>query len=145
MANDSIERSTGQPSNLHKAWLYFERSARLQCPVCGLQPLFKPVGQISSITDWFETLPGCPHCNYKYDREPGYFMLALWSLDYGTAALVGIAIMLVLVNFFALSTWQLLLFTLLPTFLFALLFVRHSKAFYLAIDHYFFHNDRDRA
>ena len=68
-------------------------------------------------------------------------MLAIWSLDYGAAAILGIVILLTLYNFFQLSTWQVLLLTLIPTFTFAVLFVRHAKAFYLAIDHYFFHDD----
>ena len=99
------------------------------------------MSQVKSVNDWFDTLPGCPRCNYAYDREPGYFMLALWSLDYGLAALFGIALLLIFYNYFDFSTAQMLLAVVLPTFIFALLIVRHSKAFYLAIDHYFFHND----
>ena len=71
-------------------------------------------------------------------------MLALWTFDYGAAAIFGIALFLVLFNCFEFSTLQLVLFTLLPTMLFALLFVRHAKAFYLAIDHYFFHDDTSK-
>lgn len=128
-------------SSSKKAWYYFYRSLRLRCPVCGVSPLFKPVAQIRSVTDWFETLSGCPRCDYVYDQEPGYFMLALWSFDYGAAALFGIGLFLLLFNYFELSTFQLVLLTLIPTCLFAMLIVRHAKAFYLAIDHYFFHND----
>lgn len=131
----------GQPSALKKAWQYFYRSALLTCPVCGQSPLYCPISKIRSVSDWFETLPGCPRCNYKYDREPGYFMLALWSLDYGVASLFGITLLLIFYNFFQFSTWQLLLLVLLPTFVFAVLIVRHSKAFYLAIDRYFFHEE----
>jgi uncharacterized protein (DUF983 family) len=128
-------------SSSKKAWHYFYRCLRLRCPVCGVSPLFKPVAQIRSVTDWFETLSGCPRCDYVYDQEPGYFMLALWSFDYGAAALFGIGLFLLLFNYFELTTFQLMLLTLIPTFLVAVLIVRHAKAFYLAIDHYFFHND----
>jgi hypothetical protein len=131
-----------QSTPLQKAWLYFLRSARLKCPVCGLSPIFRPLNEVRNLDHWFETLPGCPRCNYVYDREPGYFMLPLWSLDYGTASLFGIATFLILFNYFQLSTLQLLLLTLIPTFLLAMLIVRHAKAFYLAIDHYFFHDDK---
>jgi uncharacterized protein (DUF983 family) len=103
--------------------------------------MFCPVSQIRGIMDWFQTLPGCPHCNYAYDREPGYFMLPLWSFDYLVAGLSGLTVFFILFNNFQLSTWQLLLFTLIPTFVVAILLVRHSKAFYVALDHYFFHND----
>jgi uncharacterized protein (DUF983 family) len=128
-------------SSLKKAWLYFYRSARLRCPVCGVSPLFQPVTKIRSGLDWFETLPGCSHCDYAYDQEPGYFMLALWMFDYGAAALFGIGLFLILFNFFELSTGKLLLFTLVPTIVLAVLIVRHAKAFYLALDHYFFHGE----
>jgi uncharacterized protein (DUF983 family) len=131
-----------QPPALKKAWLYFFRSAQLRCPVCGISPMFRPISQMRRFSDWFETLPGCPICNYVYNREPGYFMLPLWSFDYGVASIFGIALALILINYFQLPTWQLLLFTLLPTFAVALLLVRHSKAFYVAIDHYFFHHDK---
>jgi hypothetical protein len=127
-----------------KALHFFYRSLRLRCPVCGISPLFKPVAQIRSVTDWFETLSGCPRCDYIYDQEPGYFMLALWSFDYGAAALFGMALFLFLFNFFEFTTFQLVLLTLIPTTLFAVLIVRHAKAFYLAIDHYFFHDDIKR-
>ena len=130
-----------QESAPQKTWRYFYRSAQLKCPVCGISPLFCPVNQIRNVNDWFETLPGCPRCDYVYDQAPGYFLLALWMFDYGFAALFGIALLLTLMNSFQLSTTQLLLFTLIPTFLFAILTVRHAKSFYLAIDHYFFHND----
>ncbi len=131
-----------QPTGLKKAWLYFGRSLRLRCPVCGRSPLFQPVSSISGVMSWFETLPGCPHCDYVYDQEPGYFMLALWMFDYGAAALFGIGLFLILFYYFELSTGQLLLFTLGPTLIFAVLIVRHAKAFYLALDHYFFHDDK---
>jgi uncharacterized protein (DUF983 family) len=135
--------TVSDPPARKTAWLYLRRSLRLRCPVCGVSPLFKPIPQIRSVMDWFITLPGCPRCNYVYDQEPGYFMLALWSFDYGAAALFGIGLFLVLFNYFELSTWQLILLTLLPTMLFAVIFVRHAKAFYLAIDHYFFHEGNE--
>lgn len=93
------------------------------------------------MANWFETLEGCPRCSYVYDQEPGYFLLALWAFDYGVAALFGIALLLIALNFFQFTTAQLLLVTLIPTTIFAVLIVRHAKAFYLAMDHYFFHKD----
>lgn len=108
-----------------------------------MSPLFKPISHIRNVLDWFLTLPGCTRCNYVYDREPGYFMLTLWSFDYGAAALFGIGLFLFLFNYFKLSTWPSILLTLAPTMIFAVLFGRHAKAFYLAIDHYFFHEDNE--
>jgi uncharacterized protein (DUF983 family) len=132
---------TGPVPPARSAWRYLARALRLRCPVCGAWPLFRPVRQWRSPLDWFETLPGCPHCQYAYDREPGYFMLALWTFDYGAAALFGLGLFGLLFNFFDLSTRQLLFFTLGPTFVVAILMVRPAKALYLALDHYFFHAD----
>ncbi len=123
-----------------RAWLYFYRSLRWTCPVCGLYPLFCPVSRVRNLNDWFATLPGCPHCQYAYDREPGYFLLAFWMFDYGLAALFGIALFLTLSNFFQLSVGPVLVGTLIPVTIFALLIVRHAKAIYLAMDHYLFQN-----
>jgi len=120
--------------------LYIGRALRLCCPVCGTAPLFRSLSQMESPAHWFETLPGCPHCNYAYDRESGYFMMALWSLVYGPAALVGIGLLFFGFGYLQLSTGPLLLFTLLPTAIFALLIVRHAKALYLTIDLLFFHS-----
>jgi hypothetical protein len=137
---DSAAQQAEAPA-LKKAWHYFYRSLRLNCPVCGRSPIFCSLSQIKKPSDWFDTLPGCPRCDYVYDREPGYFMLALWSFDYGLAALFGIVLLLVFYSNFQLATLPLLLLVIIPTVLFALLLVRHSKAFYLAIDRYFFHSD----
>lgn len=136
---NSATTTQPEPSSLKKAWRYFNRSARLKCPVCGVSPLFKPVSKVRSVNDWFQTLSGCPKCDYVYDQEPGYFMLAIWTLDYGPACIFSIAVIAFLMNFFDLTTIQLLIFSLIPTFIFAVLIVRHAKAFYLAMDHYFFH------
>lgn len=122
-----------------KAWLYMKRALAWRCPVCGQSPMFRPVRELRSLSDWFEPLSGCPHCAYTFEREPGYFMLALWSFAYGPAALVGIGCLLFFYAFFELPTWQLLLLVLLPTLFVALLIVRHAKAFYLALDQYFFY------
>ena len=139
LMTDKLEsHSSVSISPWHRAWLYFYRSLQLRCPVCGLSPLFCPVSQVRSVGDWFQTLPGCPHCNYLYDPEPGYFLLAFWMFDYGFAGLFGIALFLALYHLLHLSMIQVLIITLIVITLFALLIVRHCKAFFLAMDHYFF-------
>lgn len=136
--NSETAPNSTQPSPLNRAWLYFYRSLQLKCPVCGRAPLFCPVSQVRGIRHWFETLPGCPHCDYLYDPEPGYFLLAFWMFDYGFAGLFGIALFLSLYNFFHLAMVQVLVLTLVSVTVFAILIVRHCKAFFLAMDHYFF-------
>jgi uncharacterized protein (DUF983 family) len=135
------EQNRFTPSfSARKIWLYLGRSLRLRCPVCGESPLFPAVRSLKSFSAWFETLPGCPRCRYAYDRESGYYMMALWAFDYGPAALFGISLLILLSTVGQLSTGQLLLLVLLPTFIFALLIVRHAKALYLALELLFFHH-----
>ena len=35
-------------------------------------------------------LEGCPQCRYKYEREPGYFLLSTWALNYGVIGGLGV-------------------------------------------------------
>jgi uncharacterized protein (DUF983 family) len=114
---------------------YFNRTARLRCPECGISPLFPPARRVESISDWFTMLPGCPRCGYAYDREPGYFLFALWMINFVIVAVVGIGLLFFLDSYFDLSTAQLLFFTLVPLWVLGILSVRHTKAFFLALDH----------
>jgi hypothetical protein len=138
MTNKLESSSSDSISPLRRAWLYFYRSLQLACPVCGLSPLFCPASQVRSVTDWFQTLPGCPRCNYLYDPEPGYFLLAFWMFDYSFAGFFGIALFLTLYHVFHLSMIPILIITLISVTLLALIIVRHCKALFLAMDHYFF-------
>ena len=51
----------------------------LRCPHCGKTPLRKPGGFV----DFGE---GCEICDYKYEREVGYFSGASWMMNYTFAA-----------------------------------------------------------
>ena len=124
-----------EPFSSRKVWHYFWRSARLRCPVCGISPLFLPARRTESIPDWFTMLPGCPRCDYVYEREPGYFLFALWLVNFGLVTFLGLGLLLLLDRFFALSTAQLIFFTLVPLWVLGILTVRHVKAFFLALDH----------
>lgn len=52
---------------------------RLKCPYCGTSSLLKPSNPLE-----FQT--GCETCNYKYEREIGYFSGAAWMITYAVAA-----------------------------------------------------------
>ena len=124
-----------EPLSAGKAWRYFKRSARLRCPVCGLSPLFLSMRRTEGILDWFAMLPGCPRCGYRYEREPGYFIFPLWLVSFMLVPLLGVGLFLLLDRLFELSLPQLILLTLVPTWLLGILAVRHVKAFFLALDH----------
>lgn len=89
------------------------------------------------LRDWFTPLDGCPRCGYPYEREPGYYLMAIWAINYGVSSILGLAIYGYLEWRFDLPIWSLLGAVLLPVFLFSLFFARHSKALFLALDLFF--------
>ena len=119
-----------------KALIYFQRAMRLRCPVCGQSPIFVPWHSLRRLRDWFVPLDGCPRCGYPYEREPGYWLLSIWAINYGFGSLMGIAIYGVLETFFVLPLPELLFWVIAPVVVFNFFFARHSKALFLAIDHY---------
>ncbi len=134
-----------QLSDTQRAWLYFKRSLRLRCPVCGISPIFMATRRTEGVVDWFTHLPGCPRCGFAYDREPGYFLFALMMVTFVIAAFGGFVVV-ILLGRYDVSTPVLLACTLIPLIVVNVVLVRHIKAFYLAIDHFvhpFHENDPD--
>jgi uncharacterized protein (DUF983 family) len=90
-----------------------------------------------SLRDWFAPLDGCPRCGYPYEREPGYYLVSIWAINYGVGSAIGLAIYGFLEWKLDLPVWELLTAVLVPVFVFSLLFARHSKALFLALDLFF--------
>jgi len=134
--NDAASSCAARPQKLRRLWLYFSRASRLRCPHCGSKPMFVPLRQTRSLHDWLTPLDGCPLCGYAFEREVGYFLMAIWAVGYGFGALLGLAIYLYLEVNFRLSITTLLIATLAPVLVFGVLFARHAKAYYLAFDHF---------
>ena len=65
---------------------------RWKCPTCGVSPIFIPWYEVRSLRDWFMPLDGCPRCGYPFEREPGYFLLSIFAINYGVGAFIGLAI-----------------------------------------------------
>jgi len=120
-----------------KAWIYLRRAMLLRCPVCGKHPMFPSLARTRNAHDWFTPLDGCPRCGYAYDREPGYFLLSTWAINYGFAASLGLFLYFVFEWFYDWPVWTLITAVVVPVVAFNLLFVRHSKAIFIAWDHLF--------
>lgn len=99
--------------------------------------MFIPWYKVRRPRDWFTPLDGCPRCGYPYEREPGYFLMSIWALNYGVGSIVGLTLYGLLEWFFDLPIGLLLAGVLLPTVVFNLVFARHSKSFFLATDLFF--------
>ena len=123
--------------DLRRAWRFYLRAMALKCPECGTKPIFVPMANVRSLRDWFTPLDGCPRCGYAYEREMGYFLLAIWVINYGVGSILGIALYLVLELCFHLDLQTLLISVVTPVVLFNLLFARHAKSLFLAMDHFF--------
>ena len=117
---------------------------RWKCPTCGERAIFVPWYEVRSLEDWFMPLDGCPKCGYPYEREPGYFLLSIFAINYGVGALLGVIIYLVLDFWVRLPIGVTLLLTIIPIPFFNLWFARHSKALFLAFDLFFDPHHRDR-
>jgi len=128
---------------IRKAAAYLWRATILRCPVCGKTPIFPPVHRVRRLSDWFTPLDGCPRCGYAFEREPGYFLMAIWAINYGCGSLLGILIYLILEIFYHPSLKMMLIAVLTPVVLFNFLFARHSKAYFIALDHLFDPHRRD--
>lgn len=78
----------------------------------------------------------CPSCHIPFEREQGYFVGAIY-INYAVTVLI------ILPGFFILDYWLRLplfwQFALWIPFavLFPLLFFRHSRSFWLALEHFF--------
>jgi uncharacterized protein (DUF983 family) len=125
----------GEASGPRKALRYLGRAMLLRCPVCGKSPIFLPLLHTRSLHDWFTPLDGCPRCGYPYEREPGYFLASVWLINYGAGSVLGIVIYLALEFTIHPPIGIMLACVLTPIILFNLLFARHSKALFIAIDH----------
>ncbi len=100
------------------------RGARLKCPKCGEGKLF--VGL-------FRMHEKCANCKFKYERAPGYFLGAAY-INYGITALI-LTVLYVSLHFYAGYDNRVLTPVLVFFFIaFPLLFFRHARSFWLAID-----------
>ena len=118
-------------------WLFIRRGLHLRCPECGVSPIFVPAKRVRSIWDWFTPLDGCPRCGYAYEREQGYFLLAVWGVNYGVVAGLGLIVSFTLDHLFGLSTTKQIFFVIAPLPFLSFLIARHAKSLFIAMDHYF--------
>jgi len=106
-------------------WTALRRAARLVCPRCGAGALY---------ASFLRMHEACPECGFRYEREHGYFVGAIY-LNY--AVTVGLAMGLVLVLDWTIGltlTQQLAIAVPMVTVLPVILF-RWARALWLAVDH----------
>ena len=101
------------------------RAMQLRCPRCGARSLFR---------NWLTMHERCDVCQLRFEREPGYFLGAMY-INYG------VTVVLALMGSFALEwstpvslTQQLILWVGFCS-LFPILFFRYSRSLWLGIDY----------
>lgn len=126
-----------------KALRYLGRAMFLRCPVCGVSPIFTPLHRTRRLRDWFTPLDGCPRCGFPYEREPGYFLASVWIINYGAGSVLGIIIYLSLELTVHPPIGRLLALVVTPIILFNIIFARHAKAIFMALDHFYDPHERN--
>jgi len=102
------------------------RALRLRCPRCGRSALFP---------GWFQMHEQCAVCHLRYEREPGYFVGAIY-VNYAATIGLGLGGVLLLDWFVDLPLWAELTLAFTAVALVPLVFFRYSRALWLALDHY---------
>lgn len=125
------------PPPAAKLWLFVRRALRWRCPECGVSPVFVPLGRVRGIDDWLRPLDGCPRCGYAYEREQGYWLIAIWVINYGLVGSLGLAAALLALDRYGVRISTAIMIVAIPMPICSLLFARHAKSLYLAVDHWF--------
>jgi uncharacterized protein (DUF983 family) len=99
---------------------------QLRCPRCGQRTLFR---------NMFAMNRECASCHLVFEREPGYFVGAIY-INYAATAGVAVAGFLILDACTSVSvTTQIVLWCIFGVG-FPLCFFRYSKSLWLALDHF---------
>jgi uncharacterized protein (DUF983 family) len=100
------------------------RSLRLRCPACGRGRQFRTL---------FKMNEACSVCGFRFEREQGYFIGSIY-INYLTTGLIMIAGCFSLWGFAGIEIGPQLLWWTLFGLGFPLLFFRHARSLFMAVD-----------
>jgi uncharacterized protein (DUF983 family) len=103
------------------------RGFRLRCPRCGAAPLFRGL---------FSMYQDCLSCDLRFEREPGYFVGAIY-INYAATAVIAIVGYFGLDHFIGLPPGTQLILWGSFAVGFPLLFFRYSRSLWLSLDYLF--------
>jgi uncharacterized protein (DUF983 family) len=101
------------------------RAVLLRCPRCGRTPLY---------AGWFRMHEQCAACGFRYEREQGYFVGAIY-INYAATVFVAVGAVLLLDTLVGLSLTRQLVLGIGLCALVPLLFFRYSRSLWLSIDY----------
>jgi uncharacterized protein (DUF983 family) len=99
------------------------RAVVLRCPRCGRTPLY---------TGWFAMHEGCAVCGLRYEREPGYFVGAIY-VNYAVTIVVAAGTVLVLDWTIGLTLAQQLAIGIALGALVPVVFFRYARSVWLSL------------
>ncbi len=102
------------------------RALRLRCPICGEGQLFP---------GFFRTLDQCPVCGSRIEREPGFFLGAIY-FNYGLTALITLVGYGILRIGVGLPSRTVMAITIAFVVLFPIWFHRYARSLWLGFDEY---------
>ena len=101
-----------------------KRAAGRRCPQCGSKGIFK---------HFIELKPRCPRCDYRFDREEGYF-LGGYALNVFFVGLIPL-LLLVLAFIYTDYSWVTLEIIFIPlAILLPIVFFPYTRTFWMLID-----------
>ena len=113
--------------DVRRAGRLLSRGLRLRCPRCGAAPLFHGP---------FAMHAHCAHCGLPFEREPGYFVGAMY-VNYAITILVMLATFFGLGRIADLSVTQQILVGSGLGLACPLVFFRHARSLWLSLDYFF--------
>ena len=101
------------------------RALRLRCPRCGRSPLY---------AGWFRMHERCAACGFRYEREQGYFVGAIY-VNYAVTVAVAAGTVLVLDWTLGLTLTAQLAIGITLGVLFPVVFFRYARSLWLSLDY----------
>lgn len=96
--------------------------------------MFVRARDVRSLRDWFQPVERCEVDNFNFEREPGFYLLAIWAIDYVVAAAAGAIALVVMLTVFDASNVQVVSVMVASLLVAGLLAARKAKALFLAVD-----------
>jgi uncharacterized protein (DUF983 family) len=109
----------------NRIWKAATTAARLGCPRCGARTLFRGA---------FKMNEQCARCGLRFEREPGYFVGAIY-MNYAATVLPIVAGFLLLDAYTDIGLGTQLLIWSAAGIILPLVFYRYSRSCWLALDH----------
>lgn len=109
----------------HNVRQIFTAGLRLKCPRCGEGQLFSGM---------FKMYTECDNCHFKFEREMGYFVGAMY-INYGVTIFVAFAGYFALDYLTSISFLQNFILWIVFCALFPIIFFRYSRSLWLSLDY----------